>query len=81
MSTIKGTNKVKKIKIFVHVLQKLTQKPKIAGETRPDWAKRLFVHVSVTPNRVKSGEISQVPKLLFPSEFITKPTQTKRFQG
>ena len=29
LSTIKGTNKVKKIEIFVHVPQKLTQKPKI----------------------------------------------------
>ena len=37
------------------------------GKTGPDWAKRLVIQVSVTPNRVESGEISQAAKLLFPS--------------
>ena len=37
------------------------------GPTRPNLAKKLFIQVSVTPDRVESGEISQAQKLLFPS--------------
>ena len=50
---------------FVHQHQKFPKKPKLQ-ETTPDWAKRLFIQVSLTSNRVESGEIFQAPKLLFP---------------
>ena len=48
-------------------MSKITSKTLNCGKTRHDWAKRLVIQVSVTPNRVESGEISQTAKLLFPS--------------
>ena len=55
---------------------KIASKTQNYWKTRPDWAKRLSILVSMTPNRVESGEISQAPKMLFPSViFVKNPTQ------
>ena len=49
---------------FFKKRQKSPQKNQNCGKTRANWAKPLFIQVSVTPNRVESGEISHSPKSL-----------------
>ena len=63
---IKGKNGVKKkiMKIFQKT-SKIAAKKQNCGQSRPDWAKRLFIQVSVTPNRVESVEISHAPADFF----------------
>ena len=46
---------------------KIASKTQNFGITRANWAKPLFIQVSVTPNRVESGEISHAPKSLLHS--------------
>ena len=57
LSTIKGTNGAKKTLRVLSMNQILPKKTKLR-KSRPDWAKWLFIQVSVAPNRVESGEIS-----------------------
>ena len=40
-------------------------------KTRRYWAKKLFIQVPLTPNRVESEEISQAPKIAVPQCYIT----------
>ena len=42
----------------------MASKTQNCGKTRPDWAKWLFIQLSVAPNRVESGEISQTKSSL-----------------
>ena len=55
------------MKIFPK-MSKIAAKKQNCGKTRPDWAKRTFIQVSVTPRRVESSEISHAPKPLLHSE-------------
>ena len=53
--------------MFMKIFQKtskIASKTQNCGKTRANWAKPLFIQVSVTPNRVESGEISHSPKSL-----------------
>ena len=53
--------------MFMKIFQKsskIASKTQNFGKTRANWAKPLFIQVSVTPNRVESGEISHAPKSL-----------------
>ena len=65
--TKKGTNRVKKLMKILFTNVKNCLQTQNCGETKPDWAKRLFIPVSITPNWVESGETTQAPKLFFPS--------------
>ena len=67
LSTIESTNRVNFFLRIVSPNLNICIKKQKLGKTRPDWAKRLFIHISVTPNRVESSEISQTANSLFPS--------------
>ena len=65
LSTIKVTNGVKKFMKIFQKSSKIAAKTQNCGKTRPDWAKRIFIQVSVTLNRVESVEISHATANLF----------------
>ena len=59
--------------MFMKIFQKsskIASKTQNFGKTRANWAKPLFIQVSVTPNRVESGEISHAPKSLLHSVIV-----------
>ena len=54
--------------MFMKIFQKtskIASKTQNCGKTRANWAKPLFIQVSVTPNRVESVKISQSPANFF----------------
>ena len=57
----------KRIMKILSVNVKNWPKAQNCRKPRPDWVKRLFIKVSLTPNRVESSKISQTTRLLFPS--------------
>ena len=44
---------------------KIAAKTQNCGKTRPDWAKKIFIQVYVTPSRVELGELSHAPQTFF----------------
>ena len=52
------------MKIFQKT-SKIASKTQNCGKTRANWAKPLFIQVSVTPNRVESVKISHSPANFF----------------
>ena len=65
LSTIKDINGAKKtLRVFLMNL-KYCPKKQNCRKTRPDWAKWLFIQVSVAPNRVESVEIFQTTSPFF----------------
>ena len=57
---------------FLQKTSKIAAKTQNCGKTRAYYTKRLFIQVSVTPNRVESGEISHAPKPLLHSVMKAK---------
>ena len=65
LSTIKVTNGAKMFMKIFQKTSKIASKTQNCGKTRANWAKPLFIQVSVTPNRVESVKISHSPANFF----------------
>ena len=70
LCTIEGTNREKSMRCCIQ-MSKNNSKPQNCMKTRRYWAKRLFIQVPLTPNRVESEDISQAPKIAVPQCYIT----------
>ena len=62
---VHGQNVLNGVRFPPSVWIKIHPKTQNCGKNRPDWAKWLFIQVSVAPNRVESGEISQTASPFF----------------